>query len=348
MMRFYTKQHQFYCGVDLHTRVMYPCVLDATGQIVEHRNIVARPEPFLKLIAPFRTDLVVGVECTLGWYWLADLCRREGIEFVIGHALYMKAIHGGKAKNDKIDSHKIAAILRGGTFPLAYVYPPGMRETRDLLRRRTYLVRIRGEALAHIQNMASQYNLPPFPKKISYKANRTGVAAAFTDQSVRRNVAADLGLIEHLDGEIHDLEQYLVEHARVDDVQAYGRLQTAPGIGKILGLVLLYEIHTIKRFASCGEFLSYSRLVKCDRESAGQKYGFGGAKIGNGHLKWAFAEAVCLMLRDSEEVKRRCDRLEKRHGKATALAILRRRLGRAVYHMLRRREVFDMKKFLGQ
>ncbi len=57
------------------------------------------------------------------WYWLADLCQKEGIPFVLGHALYMKAIHGGKAKNDKIDSKKIAVLLRGGMIPMAYVYP---------------------------------------------------------------------------------------------------------------------------------------------------------------------------------------------------------------------------------
>lgn len=84
-----------------------------------------RPDPLVLL------DLVVGVECMFAWYWLADLCRKEGIGFVLGHALYMKAIHGGKAKNDKIDSHKIAVLLRGGSFPIAYVYPPEMRATRD-------------------------------------------------------------------------------------------------------------------------------------------------------------------------------------------------------------------------
>jgi transposase len=67
---------------------------------------------------------------------LADLCAQHGIEFVLGHALYMKALHGGKAKNDKIDSQKIAVLLRGGMIPVAYVYPPQMRSTRDLLRRR--------------------------------------------------------------------------------------------------------------------------------------------------------------------------------------------------------------------
>jgi hypothetical protein len=85
-------------------------------------------------VAPFRTDLVVAVECMFTWDWLADRCAAEGIAFVLGHALAMNAIHGGKATNDKIDSHTIAVLLRGGMLPQAYVYPAAMRSTRDLLR----------------------------------------------------------------------------------------------------------------------------------------------------------------------------------------------------------------------
>ena len=111
----------------------YLCILDASGNVLLHRNIAASPESFLKAVAPFREGLVVGVECMFAWYWLFDLCDKEGIDFVLGHALFMKAIHGGKAKNDKIDSQKIAVLLRGGSFPVAYAYPPKMRATRDLL-----------------------------------------------------------------------------------------------------------------------------------------------------------------------------------------------------------------------
>jgi transposase len=114
-MRFYTNQHPFYCGIDLHARSMYVCILSHDGEIVLHRNMKAAPEAFLKAIAPYRDGLVVAVECIFTWYWLADLCAQQGIPFVLGHALYMKAIHGGKAKNDKIDSQKIAALLRGLT-----------------------------------------------------------------------------------------------------------------------------------------------------------------------------------------------------------------------------------------
>src|SRR4051794_18207121 len=96
------------------------------------------------------------------WYWPADLCEREGIPFVLGHALAMKAIHGGRAKNDRLDAHTLAGLLKGGFFPLAYVYPRAKRDTRDLLRRRAFFVRQRAQLIAHIQNTNAQYNLAPF------------------------------------------------------------------------------------------------------------------------------------------------------------------------------------------
>jgi transposase len=98
---------------------MYVCIVNRDGEILVHRNMKAAPDPFLKAVAPSRDGLVVAVECLFTWYWLADLCAREGITFVLGHALYMKAIHGGKAKHDKIDAQKIAVLLRGGMLPQA-------------------------------------------------------------------------------------------------------------------------------------------------------------------------------------------------------------------------------------
>ena len=166
-MRFYKQTHRFYCGVDLHARSMFVHVLDHEGQTLFEKDLPAGPDAFRAAVAPYRTGLVVGCECMFAWYWLADLCEDESIPFTLGHALYMKAIHGGKAKNDQIDAAKIAGLLRGGMFPMAYVYPRDMRETRDLLRRRTYFVRQRAQLIAHIVNTNSQYNLPPFDRKLS-------------------------------------------------------------------------------------------------------------------------------------------------------------------------------------
>jgi transposase len=346
-MRFYDRQHRFYAGIDLHARTMHLCVLDATGTVVADVNLPCRPDAFLAALAPFRADVIVGVECMFAWYWLADLCAKEQLPFLVGHAYYMKAIHGGKAKNDRIDAGKIARLLRGGNFPLAYVYPKGMRETRDLLRRRTYFVRQRAALFTHLQILNSQYNLPPFPKKLSFAANRREMdpAARFADTSVQKNAGVNLAVINSLDEQIADLELYLTRTAKVDDVQTFHRLQTIPGVGKVLALVLLYEIHDIRRFATVGQFLSYARLVRCQHESAGKVLGSGNAKIGNAHLRWAFGEAACLFLRSSERAKHWKQRQAKKRTEGKALAILAARLGRAVYHLWRKGEAFDEDRF---
>jgi transposase len=345
-MRFYTNQHKFYCGIDLHARKMYLCVLDQNGEIRLHRNIDTDREAFLKAIEPFREDVVVAVECMFTWYWIADLCQSEGIPFVLGHALYMKAIHGGKAKNDKIDSQKIAALSKGGLIPMSYVNPEKMRATRDLMRRRNHLVRKRAELLAHIQNTNSQYNLEETFGCLTHVKNREGIAERFGDPVVQKSMSVDLAVIRSYDIILGDLERTIIRLARHHDPISYALLQTMPGVGKILGLVILYEIENIKRFATVQDFASYARLVKCSHESNGKKYGTGGGKIGNGHLKWAFSEATIIFLQGNESVKRYVERLARKHGKGKALAILAHKMGRAVYYMLKNKEPFDDEKFI--
>ena len=345
-MRFYNRQHRHYCGIDLHVKTMYVCILDATGHVLVHRNAKSTPEAFLEVVAPYREGLVVAAECMFTWYWLADGCAAEGITFVLGHALAMKAIHGGKAMNDKLDSFKIASLLRGGLIPQAYVYPAAMRSTRDLLRRRLHLVRKRGQLLAHMQNTRAQYNLPAFARRLAYPANREGVAERFSDPSVRTSIAVDVALVETYDGLITDLELTIVREAKRHDADAFHRLRSVPGIGKVLALTILDEIHDVTRCDRVQACAPYARLVKCVHQSAGKKLGTGGAKMGNVHLKWAFAEAAVLFLRHTQDGKKRLAGIEKKHGKGKALSILAHKLGRAVFFMLSRGTVFSMDKFL--
>ena len=345
-MRFYTNQHQFYCGIDLHARSMYVCILDQTGKIVLHRNMKTEPDVFLNAIEPYREDIAVCSECMFSWYWLADLCADEKVPFVLGHALYMRAIHGGKAKNDRIDSRKIAGLLRSGMIPKAYVYPRKMRATRDLLRRRNYLMRRRADLLAHIQNTNAQCNMQEFGRKITYRANRDGIAEQFSDPNVKMSIKADLALIDHYDRLLNEIELFVLRNAKQHDPNALYLLRTVHGIGKIISLVILYEVHDINRFPRVQDFASYARLVKCARESAGKRHGTGGHKIGNVHLKWAFSEAAVLFLRDNPAGMKYKKRLESKHGKAKALSIIAHKLGRAVYYILKNERAFDMDMFL--
>jgi transposase len=347
-MRFYKEQHKYYCGIDLHARKMYVCILDYKGKMKVHQNINTDPELFFELIFPYLDDIVVGVECVFCWYWMADFCHQHKIKFILGHALYMKAIHGGKTKNDKTDSYTIANLIKGGNFPVAYPYPAEWRATRDLLRRRMYLSRRCSELVTHIVNTNTQYNLPAFRKKLSRKYNHDGVVERFEDPQVRKSVEVDLTMINSLNETLKKLEWHIEKTARQHDYHTLYLLRSIPGIGQILALVILYEVHDIKRFPRVQDFSSYARLIRPKKESNGKWAGHSNKKIGNHHLKWAIKEAAILMLRDSQEAKYYVSKLERRYNKGKALGIFTHKLGRAIYFMLKNKEAFDMKRFFAQ
>jgi transposase len=322
------------------------CILDQAGATLVHRNMTATPEALRKAIAPSRAPIVLAAACLLTWDGLADCCAAHGLPCVLGQALSLKAIHGGKAKNDKIDAHNIAVLLRGGMLPQASVSPTERRATRDLLRRRMPLARTRGALLAHVHNTNSQYTLPAIGKKIASKANRDGVAERFADPAVHKSIAVDLALITSDDALLRDVERTLVKTAKHHDAQTLYLLQTVPGIGKILRLVLLDDMHAIARFPRVQDFASSCRLVTCARESAGTRSGTSGATIGNAHLTWAFSEAAVVFLRDNPAGQTLLTRLEKKHRKGKALTILAHPLARAVYDMLKRQTACDLETFL--
>ena len=258
----------------------------------------------------------------------------------------MKAIHGGKAKNDKIDSEKIARLLKSSMFPMAYVYPKALKSTRDLMRRRLRLMRQRAELIAHIHNTLSQYNLPPSTANLRYAKHRKVLRSVSSDLSVQHSIDLDLNRIDFYDQQLGSVEWYLRQQARSFDRNAILLLKSIPGVGRILSMTILFEIGTIDRFERVQNFVSYCRLVKCQRQSAGKVYGTDGAKIGNPYLRWAFGEAAVLFLRGNPDAQAWLKRKANQHNKAKALTILVHKMGRATYFMLKRGKLFDQDKFL--
>lgn len=183
--------------------------------------------------------------------------------------------------------------------------------------------------------------------RISRKCDRDkiGPADRFTDRSVKKSIELDVALIEYYDKLLTDLEHEISRIAKGHDADSYFRLRSIPGIGRILGLTILYEIHDIKRFPRVQDFVSYCRLVKCAKESAGKIIGSSGKKIGNAHLKWAFSEAAALLLRCSADAKAYRLKLARKHGKAKSMTILAHKLARSVYYILTRKEVFNPNTF---
>ena len=172
------------------------------------------------------------------------------------------------------------------------------------------------------------------------------MAAHFPDPSVRKTIEVEVSLIDHYDQLLGEVERSLTRSAKTDDVQTFARLQSVPGSGQILALVLLSEIQDIRRFPRVQDFVSSCRLVKCAKESNGKRLGTSGKKVGTVHLRWAGAEAAVLFLRQSQPGKEYVAKLEHTHGKATALTVLAHTWGRAVYYMLSREHAVALQRFV--
>ena len=344
-MKYYTSTTEFNCGIDLHARQMYVCVMDRQGKKLVHTNVKNNDfNFFLKLVEPYKHDLTVCCECMFGWYWLADACRAAGLTFVLVHALYVHLIHAGKSKNDRIDSEKLTHLLRSNLIPPAYVYPAAKRPLRALLRQRIFFVWSRSELLARINSHQLAHNRTP-----AKQTRRTRdlweerLLAAEGHPLHQIAIKNELAMIRHFDHQIFQLEEELQRQTKQIACREYALLQTVPGIGENLGLTILYEIGDIERFPTVKDFLSYCRLVKGTVASAGKIKGLRGAKLGNPYLRWAFGEAAIIAKRDPSVIGPLAQRLEaKMNGnKFKANTVLGIKLARAVYFMLRNKTVFD-------
>lgn len=342
-MKYYKTTTEYNCGIDLHTKQMYICVMDREGSILVHKNIKGNDFSFfLKLVAPYRQSLTVVCECCYNWYWLADACMDADIEFVLAHALYLKHIHGGKNKNDKIDSQKLAHLLRTNLIPQSYVYPKERRPMRGLLRQRMSYVWERSTLLGHLQMNQQSEGIDPVPKGGHNRdVWEERILSQYTDPLHRLAVKCDMELIRSYDRRIEILDQRLAGQARRIHSRDFALLKTVPGIGKILALTILFEIDTVSRFPTVKDFCSYSRLVKGSVASAGKVKGLCGGKMGNAYLRWAFGQAAVICKRNHPLFTPYAELLVSKHGKFKGNAILANKLGRAVYFMLRKGTAFD-------
>jgi transposase len=351
-MKYYTSTTQYNCGIDLHARQMYVCVMDREGKKLVHCNVKDNDfKFFLKLVEPYKHDLTVCCECMFGWYWLADACQDAGLKFVLAHALYVKAIHGGKNKNDRVDSEKLTHLLRSNLIPPSYVYPTQQRPLRALLRQRIYYVWRRAELLARIYSHQLAHNRTPAKQtRRTRDAWEERLLAAENHPQRQFALRNDLAMIRSFDRQISVIEvelQHLTKHLPLS--RDYTLLQSVPGIGESLGLTILYEVGDINRFPTVKDFVSYCRLVKGTVASAGKIKGLRGAKLGNPYLRWAFGEAAVIAKRDHYLVGPLSQRLEVQMGgnKFKANTVVAIKLARAVYFMLKNQTVFDPERLVG-
>ncbi|GAC18896.1 IS110 family RNA-guided transposase [Paraglaciecola arctica] len=328
-----------YCGIDLHSNNHVVVVTDEEDNKLMDKRIINDLDVTVSLLSPFKNELkAVAVESTFNWYWLVDGLIEHGFKVELVNTTAVKQYDGLKYSGDHQDAFHLAQLMRLGVLPTGYIYPPEYRAIRDLLRRRRQLVR---HASTHVISIQNQIWRSLGYKMTCNAIRRKGFTLPFEkDGFLYHSANSNLVLMRALDIQIKNIEQQVLDAVSLKN--EFTLLRSMTGVGPILGLTIMLETGDIQRFDSPDNYASYCRCVNSIRESNGKKKGTGNRKAGNKYLSWAFSEAAHYMVRFDNQAKRFYERKRQKRNGIVAIRAVAHKLSRAVFHMLKNKEAFDI------
>jgi len=336
---------RYYCGADLHGNNVFLTVCDQGGQRLVERRVKADLAAVNRVLEPYWEGMEgMAVESTYNWYWLVDGLRAQGRNVRLANPAKMDQYRGLKVTDDASDAGWIAEQLRLGILPESYVYPPEERPIRDALRRRMLIVRQRTQSLLSLESLLARHGLA-CPKVATLKGwGRAEVAALKLDRFGELQVESLLELVRKQDGLADWIEKAVLQ--AVKPRPEFERAKQVPGIGVILGMVVVLESGEFSRFASAGDYASYCRAVSSQRTSNGKRKGENNRRNGNRYLAWALAEAAVYAVRYYPRIAAWYERKVRRRNRPVAIKALACKLAKAIWHVMQGKD-FDEAMLFG-
>jgi transposase len=333
--------------MDLHSNNVVIGVMDMDGKRVASRKLPCELTEVVKFLAPFKKRLEqVAVESTYNWYWLVDGLQELKYPVVLANPAGMTQYSGIKHADDTNDAFFVAELLRLKILPTGHIYDAELRPVRDLLRRRLMLVHQRTALMLSFKSLytrttGQQMTLSEL-KGLEIKA-----AQKLYDHPANQLIAGmQIQHIEQLTESIGKIEKVVLSSAR--ELPYYSKLETLPGVGKILGMTMTLEVGEIKRFAEPGNFASYCRTVEAKRTSNSKKKGQNNSKCGNKYLAWAFVEAANFARRYDPQCRKWFDRKAVKTSNIIATKALACKLAKAAWYLMAEGTEYDSKRMFGQ
>jgi transposase len=337
---------KLYAAIDLHSTNNVTVVIDEQDRVVYQKRLPNDLALILKELSVYRSELEgIVVESTYNWYWLVDGLMAEGYKLHLANTAAIQQYEGLKYTDDHSDARWLAHLLRLDVLPEGHIYPKADRPVRDLLRKRSQLVRQRTTNLLSIQNLLTRNT------GSSLSANRVkGLDVQQVDQLLPNGdlalaVKANLSVMSSADEQVELLEQTVTQRVKLKPQFSF--LKTVPGIGEILALTIMLETGDIRRFCSVGNFASYCCCVGSQKISNSKKKGQGNTKNGNKHLSWAFVEAAHFAIRYNSKIKSFYQRKKAKTKIVVAIKAVAHKLCRACYYIMRDRVAFDITRAFG-
>lgn len=333
-------------GIDLHSNNALCGLMDGNGRRLRHRKLPCDLDAILALLQPYKKRIAtIGIESTFNWYWLVDGLQDAGYHVVLANPAAMQPYSGKKHTDDVSDAYFIAELLRLNLLPTGHIPDRQTRPVRDLLRRRLLLVRQRTTLILSFKSLNERTLGQRVPLARVKAMNAEEARARFTAAADQLLAAEQITLMGHLTAAITKLEQHILKV--IGKTPAYQRLQELPGIGKILGLTIALETGDARRFAEAGNFASYCRCVRSQRQSNAKKKGENNRKCGNKYLAWAFVEAAHFACRHHDQCRRFYDRKKQRTNAVIATKALACKLAKAAWHVMAEDTPYDAERVFG-
>lgn len=324
----------FYAGMDLHSRNTLIGVIDSSFKRVFEKRVPNDLSLVLDTVEPFRSELQgIVIESTYNWYWLVDGLMDAGYRVHLATPSANKQYEGLKHTDDSHDAFWLAHLLALGILGEGYIYPKEDRPVRDLLRKRSLLVKHRTSHTLSLQSMLEREKAYKLRGSEIQRLKTDEVETIFTEEHLLLSAQVNRASIEFFGHHIKRIEKAVRKRVKVRDSFKY--LLTVPGIGDILALTIMLEVGDIARFPRVGNFSSYARCVSSKRLSNGKKKGQGNRKNGNRYLAWAFVEAAHFARRYNQRLGSYYQRKCAKKNQAVATKAVCNKLARACYYIIR-------------
>lgn len=332
-----------YCGIDLHSNNSIVVVTNESDQVVFQSRFPNDLDLIRQALQPFQAELAgVVVESTYNWYWLVDGLMDAGFSLHLANPAAIKQYQGLKHSDDPSDARWLAHLLRLGILPEGYIYPKAERPLRDLLRKRSQLVRQKVTHILSIENLTLRNTGHALTTDALRRWDNAEVDARFPNPELGLAIKANLAVLRCLEEQIAVLERTV--KPQVQAKEGFKWLLTTPGIGPILAMTITLETGDIRRFRQVGQFASYCRCVDSKKMSNGKKKGVGNVKNGNKYLAWAFVEAAHFAIRYEPKIKRFYQRKKTKTKGVIAIKAVAHKMARACYFLMRDQIPFDVHK----
>ena len=335
-------------ALDCHKHYRVACVQSPEGRRLAECRIEHRRGNIRAFLRPYSQGCPVAVETIGNWYWIVDEIEQAGKVPRLVHARKAKLMLGSINKTDKLDVRGLNRLQQAGTLPTVWIPPALLRDQRELPRTRMVFSAMRTRLKNRLHSVLDKYGLQDqligisdlfaagARERLDGCVQQLPAQAAYTSELLLKQLEAVQWVIEALEERIAELFQPTEELKLLDSL---------PGVGLILGVVLMLEIGDVQRFSCAERLASYAGTVPRVHASGGKThYGRTRPDV-NHYLKWAYAEAANVVAVHPDSLRhphvgQLYSRIRGRRGHASAIGAVARHLAEATYWMLMKKESY--------